>query len=93
VEDGQIGLLAGGGEIQLFCKACRNITFWRYPRPNRQRNSRPLTTDPLLETFEQCEFNPPENFRPDPLLIDYQSILSGKDTGLRNWRISWDWYG
>ena len=93
VEDEQIGLLAGDAEIQLYCKACRNITLWRYPRPHTKRNGLRFTTDPLLETFEHSEPRPAENFPADPLLIDYQTILSGSDPGIWNQRVEWDWFG
>ena len=92
VEDEQIGLLAGGGQIHLYCKACRSITFWRYPRPDTKRSPLRLTTDPLLETFE-FKPKPVETFPPDPLLVDYQSILAGSELGIRKRSVSWDWYG
>jgi hypothetical protein len=93
VEDELIGLLSSGGEIHLYCKACRNITLWRYPRLLAKRNGASFTTDPLLETFEHSDPKPIENFPPDPLLIDYQSILNGSDLGILNRRVEWDWFG
>ena len=91
VEDEQIGLLAGGGEIHLYCKACRNISLWHYPRVKMNGNGIHCITDPLLETFEYSPPTAAENFPPDPLLIDYQGILNASDPGLWSPRVQWDW--
>jgi len=93
VDDEQIGLLAGGGEVELFCKVCRNITSWRYQHTKLNGPRLPFFTEPLLETFEPPQPKPLENFPPDPLLVGFEDLLKGSDLSTRKRRFEWEWYG